>query len=73
MKADHATWETGLVIPEPVKSEGQQLLEAFLRVEALLVQLLGQRDALVCEGAVADQSAAHGLGAVVTATRKKSK
>lgn len=42
MKADHATWETGLVIPEPVKSEGQQLLEAFLRVEALLVQLLGK-------------------------------
>jgi hypothetical protein len=42
MKADHATWETGLVIPEATKTVEEQMLDAFLRVEALLEKVLGK-------------------------------
>lgn len=43
MHSPHATWETSLVIPETVKTVDQQTLDALLRIEELLTQLLGQR------------------------------
>jgi hypothetical protein len=42
MHSDNATWETTLVIPETAKPIDVQMLDAFLRIEALLVQLLGK-------------------------------
>lgn len=36
MKADHATWETGLVIPEATKTVEEQMLQVLLRIEGLL-------------------------------------
>lgn len=35
-----ATWETTLVIPEAVKSVEEQLLDALLRIEALLQAII---------------------------------
>jgi hypothetical protein len=40
MKADHATWETGLVIPEASKPIPEQTLDAMLRIEVLLSSVL---------------------------------
>jgi glyoxylase-like metal-dependent hydrolase (beta-lactamase superfamily II) len=39
MHSPHATWETGLVIPEATKTTEEQMLAALLRIEKLLVQL----------------------------------
>jgi hypothetical protein len=52
MKADHATWETELVIPETAKPIDVQMLEAFLRVEALLEKLLGRPEFIPASPAV---------------------
>jgi hypothetical protein len=40
MKAEHATWETGLVIPESTKPIPEQTLDALLRIEELLTKLV---------------------------------
>jgi hypothetical protein len=40
MKAEHATWETGLVIPESTKPIPEQTLDALLRIEELLQKLV---------------------------------
>ncbi|MHC2284448.1 hypothetical protein [Bradyrhizobium barranii] len=42
MHSPHATWETSLVIPETAKPIDQQTLDALLRIEELLTQLLGR-------------------------------
>lgn len=43
MHSPNATWETSLVIPETAKPIDQQTLDALLRIEVLMEQLLGQR------------------------------
>jgi hypothetical protein len=40
MHSPHATWETGLVIPEATKTTEEQMLAALLRIEDLLGMLL---------------------------------
>jgi hypothetical protein len=43
MHSPHATWETGLVIPEATKTVEERTLDALLRIEELLVQLLTRK------------------------------
>jgi hypothetical protein len=40
MHSPHATWETGLVIPEQTKPIDVQTLDVLLRIEALLTKLV---------------------------------
>lgn len=54
MHSPHATWETSLVIPETAKPIDQQTLDALLRIEELLTQLLGQRNVVTVEGNLSD-------------------
>jgi hypothetical protein len=42
MHSPHATWETGLVIPEATKTVEEQMLAALLRIEELLQTLVAQ-------------------------------
>jgi hypothetical protein len=50
MHSNHATWETTLVIPEATKTVEEQTLDAVLRIEVLLEQLLGQRNVVTLSG-----------------------
>jgi hypothetical protein len=56
MHSPHATWETGLVIPEAVKSVEEQTLDALLRIEALLTSRFapGHTDLMVSPEAIDD-------------------
>jgi hypothetical protein len=55
MHSPDATWETGLVIPETSKPIDVQTLDALLRIEVLLEQLLGERNEVAIEGDIADR------------------
>jgi hypothetical protein len=50
----HPTWETTLVIPETSKTVEERTLDAVLRIEVLLEQLLGQRNVVTVEGDLGD-------------------
>ena len=54
MHSPHATWETGLVIPETAKTVEEQMLASFLRIEALPTELLGKPDLIPVSQDVAD-------------------
>jgi hypothetical protein len=54
MHSPHATWETGLVIPEQTKPIDVQMLDAFLRIEALLEKLLGRPEFIPVSQETAD-------------------
>jgi citrate lyase beta subunit len=53
MKAEHATWETGLVIPETAKPVDVQTLDALLRIEELLTRILESQQTLVADRSLA--------------------
>jgi hypothetical protein len=54
MHSPDATWETGLVIPETTKPIDVQTLDALLRIEVLLEELLGQRNVVAVSGDLSD-------------------
>lgn len=49
-----ATWETTLVIPETSKPIDVQTLDALLRIEELLLKLLGDREPSEVTGELSD-------------------
>lgn len=54
MHSPDATWETGLVIPETAKPIDVQTLDALLRIEALLTELLGRNETIALSAATVD-------------------
>jgi hypothetical protein len=53
MHSPHATWETGLVIPEATKTTEEQMLAALLRIEELLTRILESQQTLVADRSLA--------------------
>lgn len=55
MHSPHATWETGLVIPEATKTVEERTLDALLRIEELLTRILESQQALVADRSLVAQ------------------